>query len=614
MNRLLSFILLFIALTTQAAVELDDGQVWWGFYTEDLATTSIGEDKAYNYNCALRIDGNDPIVGGCTITAIRFPLVYRTNNIRSAKVWVGSELPADGGKADIAEVSILDARLQGFTDGGVRFNEVKLKEPVVIPESGRYVGFSLKVRAADRNEEKRPIVTAYASGDNDHACFYYSTADQSWQNLSADYMLALQVAVSGENLPANAAMGGSFIDIISEPSALADISIPVRAMGTNPIGSIDCQLMVNGEPYGEPRHFDFDTPIANFSAEPLSFSVEAPAQAGNANCGLRIDRVNGEANERPEPVHSGTVAVLSAQGRRATVMEEFTGAWCSWCPRGAAAMHMLSDLYPDRFIGIAIHRDDPMQIAGYDAFKPNYDSYPGAFVNRLEDVVDPYNGLPGIPITNIVDYTLAMPCEADLEVKASWSEQATVDIDVTTTFRFSTTQRNYALALVVLHDGMTGSGDDWTQKNNYSGNDEWKDLPYMQTFVDAPGLITDYKYDHVAIATSGIERGITGSIASPIVSDEPQHFTTSIDLSDNPLLQDKQRIHIAAVLIYRPTGTVVNAARAHVSGEEDALSSISHNQLPHAFYSLDGRRHDAPVKGLNIITRDDGTVRKMIIR
>ena len=76
----------------------------------------------------------------------------------------------------------------------------------------------------------------------------------------------------------------------------------------------------------------------------------------------------------------------------------------------------------------------------------------------------------------------------------------------------------------------------------------------MQTFVDAPGLITDYKYDHVAIATSGIERGITGSIASPIVCDEPQHFITSIDLSDNPLLQDKQRVHIflCLLLLARP--------------------------------------------------------------
>lgn len=615
MNRLLSFILLFIASATQAAVELDDGQVWWGFYTEDLTTTSIGEDKPYNYNCAMRIDGSDPIVGGCTITAIRFPLVYRTSNIRSAKVWIGSELPADGGKADIAEVSILDARLQGIVDGGVPFNEVKLKEPVVIPEGGLYVGFSLKVRAADRNEEKRPIVTAFASGDNDHACFYYSTADQSWQNLSADYMLALQVAVSGDNIPANAAVGGSFIDIISEPSALADISIPVRAMGAKPVSSIDCQLMVNGEPYGEQRHCDFETPIANFSAQHLSFSVEAPAQAGNADCSLRINRVNGEANERPEPVHSGTVAVLSAQGRRATVMEEFTGAWCAWCPRGTAAMQMLSDLYPDRFVGIAIHRGDPMQIAGYDAFKPNYDSYPGAFINRNEDVVDPYNGLPGMPITDIVSYTLSQPCEADLAVNATWSEPAIVDIDVTTTFRFSTTQRNYALALVVLQDGLTGSGDDWAQKNNYSGNAEWKDQPYMQTFYELPGLITDYAYDHVAISTSGIERGITGSITSPIVSDEPQHFVTTVDLSDNPLLQDQQCVHIAAMLIYRPTGIVVNAARAHVTGEEDnAVSSISHNPHPNAFYSLDGRRHDIPVRGLNIITSSDGSVKKKIIR
>lgn len=620
MNRLLSIVVgMLIASTTQAAVALGEGQVWWGFFTEDLTTQGIGEGKAYNYNCAMRIDGDDPTVGGCTITAIRFPLAYRTSNIRTAKVWVATELPAEGAKADVAEVSILDARLQGMADAGVPFNEVKLKEPVVIPEGGLYIGYSLKVRAATRDEEQRPILTAPATTGNDHACYYYSTSEDRWVNLSADHTLALQVAVSGGSLPAHAAAGGSFIDIIAEPSATVDVAIPVRALGTEPVSDIDCQLMVSGTPCGEPRHCVFSQPIANFAADTLHFSVTAPAEAGSADCSLLISKVNGQDNERPEPLHSGMVAVLSAQGQRMTVMEEFTGAWCAWCPRGTAAMQMLADLYPGRFVGIAIHRDDPMQVADYDTFQSTFGSFPGAFVNRLDDAVDPYLGLDGMPIADIIDYTLRQSCEADLQVEAKWAEdgQAVIEADVATTFRFSTPQCNYALALVALHDGLTGTGNDWVQKNNYSGSSEWAGQPYMKPYVDAPGLMEGYAYDHVAIAARGAERGITGSIVAPIVSDATQHFAASLDLTANTLLQDKSRVALVAMLIYRPTGQVVNAARCKVGPEEaDAIRTVSHMTQQHgaACHTLDGRRHAAPVRGLNIVTTPDGTTRKVVVR
>lgn len=618
MKKILSFVTcLLFATATLAAVDLDEGQVWWGFYTEDMVTTAIGEGKANNYNCAIRIDGDDPTVKGCVITAIRFPLVYRTSNIRSAKVWVGTALPAEGAKADVAEVSILDARLQGMTDAGVSFNEVKLKEPVTIPEGGLYVGFSLKVKAAERDEEKQPIVAAFASGDNDHACYYYSMSEKAWTNRSADYTLALQVAVSGGQLPTNAASAGEFIDVISESSAMVDVVIPVKASGTVPVSDIDCQLLVNGQPAGDARHCTFSKPIANFASDTLHFTVQAPARPGNADCALLISQVNGLPNERPEAVHAGNVAVLSQQGLRHTVMEEFTGAWCAWCPRGAAAMQMLADAYGDRFIGIAIHRDDPMQTVDYDVFMPQFGSFPGAVVNRAGDIVDPYLGVGSMPIGDIIDYTLNQRCEADLQVEARWHDDATnlIDIDAATTFRFSTPRRDYALALVAVHNGLTGTGDQWTQKNNYSGNSEWADKPYMQPYTDAPGMMEGYAFDHVAIAARGIERGITGSITSPIVADEIQHFNTAIDLTGNALLQEANRVGIVAMLIYRPTGQVVNAAHAHVAGREpSAISTVKTVLRRSAVFTVDGRRHASPVRGLNIITDAEGHAKKGIFK
>lgn len=600
-----------------AAVSLEEGQVWWGLFTEDMPLETIGMEKAYNYNCAVFIAGNDATVSGATISAVRFPLAFKTSNIRTAKVWVAKELPTEeNGNAVIEEVSILDARLQGRTDANAAFNEVKLKQPLTIPQEGIYVGFSIKVRAAEKEWEKHPIMVSRPNvSDTRKGLFFYDAEQGQWKDQSADYALALQVAVSGGSLPANAAEGAQFFDIISASSAATTIALPVRATGTKPVKSIDAQLEINGVAQGDVVHYYFTTPIANFATDTLYFNVEAPAQAGNADCRLRIDLVNDVENEASlKAVHSGNVAVLSQQGHRRTVMEEFTGSWCSWCPRGIVGMELLSKAYPDRFVPIAIHRDDPMQAADYNAYLSDYNSFPGAVLNR-EHSVDPYEGADGMSLNSFMDNSLAQSCEADIDLKAEWADESKTVLQLTTstTFYYSTPRCDYALAFVVLHDSLRGDTPKWHQLNIYSGNTEWANRPGMQRFVDAPGRITDFAYNHVAIAAKGILRGVNGSIAAPIVGGQEQQYVTTISLEDNALLQNPDNVHAAVMLIYRPTGLIVTAAEAApTKSESNSIHMLHSSQTNTAVYSIDGRRQPSVKSGLNVIRKNDGTVQKLI--
>src|SRR6516225_3148810 len=57
--------------------------------------------------------------------------------------------------------------------------------------------------------------------------------------------------------------------------------------------------------------------------------------------------------------------VAVAQTRHVLV-EEFTGSWCGWCPRGAYAMQVLDKKYPGKVFCIAYHNSDPMHTAQGD--------------------------------------------------------------------------------------------------------------------------------------------------------------------------------------------------------------------------------------------------------
>jgi hypothetical protein len=117
------------------------------------------------------------------------------------------------------------------------------------------------------------------------------------------------------------------------------------------------------------------------------------------------------------------------------VIEEGTGTWCGWCPRGAVAMEYMYDTYPTRFIGVAVHNADPMTVTEYDD-GANLSGFPGCNVDRaLKD--------ESVSSTLFEGYYNArkdLTIPAAITATASWSG-ANFTFAVTSTFKTVGTSR-----------------------------------------------------------------------------------------------------------------------------------------------------------------------------
>lgn len=293
-------------------------------------------------------------------------------------------------------------------------------------------------------------------------------------------------------------------------------------------------------------------------------------------------------------------------------------------------MAALADKYPESFIGIAVHGkmnyDDPMRITDYNSVMATVQGYPSAFINRGPSI-DPYFGTSQSQLLGVLDdfeASLTLT-EAEMSVWPEWNESQT-EINVITDVQFFYSSNNapYALAYVLLADGLQGSESNWWQTNYYSGATGAENEPYIYEYTQKGEQIKDMVYDHVAIMAKDVAEGIKGSIAAPLVADAVQRHETTFDLSNGVtsaskfnLLQDKSKLKVVAMLINTETGEIVNAAERAVGTFGTGISVVdpSEKEVKEvARYTIDGVQLSAPAKGINIVKMSDGTTRKVVVK
>ncbi len=237
------------------------------------------------------------------------------------------------------------------------------------------------------------------------------------------------------------------------------------------------------------------------------------------------------------------------------VVEEATGTWCGFCPRGTVWMDRMNNRYPEHFIGLAVHNDDPMAVADYDG-PLNAPGYPNALVNR-GDFIDP--SAIEAPILNAV----TEPSEAILVHGALWddaSRELTISLDLTALEDIST---EYKVNVAMSEDGVTGTGSGYAQSNYFAGSTDliddngvnWRDLPAT---VPAEDMV----YDHVARAILAPFTGMVNSFQETLSEGETKSFNFSYTIPED---YDVGKMHIITFLI-RPDGTI-NTGESTTIGE-----------------------------------------------
>lgn len=234
------------------------------------------------------------------------------------------------------------------------------------------------------------------------------------------------------------------------------------------------------------------------------------------------------------------------------VIEEGTGTWCGWCPRGAVYMDSIRNVHPNDVNLVAVHNADPMTVTVYDAgVSAAISGYPSCLVDRKE-VMDPSAIFAGFA-AHQNDFGMAdisvTPTINGNNLSVVTATHAAVDI-----------AGNYRLALVVTEDDVTGTGTTWDQHNYYSF--QTNNLPLVGAGHDwqaepNPVLAADMHYDHVARSISGSYLGQANSLTLPLTAGNTSNYTFNAAL--DPTWEHNQLI-IIVMLINGTTGEVMNSA------------------------------------------------------
>jgi hypothetical protein len=334
----------------------------------------------------------------------------------------------------------------------------------------------------------------------------------------------------------------------------------VRNLGTQAITSFDLTIDYNGNQIVENIT---GVNIASLDTYELTFSQALTAAAGSNNYTATISNVNGQGADLDPADDSKTVTadpIIPTPGK-IVVAEEATGTWCEWCPRGTVGMWRMSTQYPDYFAGIAVHNNDPMAVQAYDSEMGNYISgYPSSLVNRGPEID------PGIMEEDFLQL-IGQPVFGLVENSATYNPNSReLSVDMRIEFE-QTTSGNWAVAMVLTEDSVTGTGSGYAQANAYSymreniplvgAGKEWHNEPN-------PVPAADMVYDHVARLIEPSFHGQTGVIPSSINAGDTFHATFSATLD---AAWDMEKMHIVTLLI-APNGRIDNAGYSKVSDAE----------------------------------------------
>jgi len=268
-----------------------------------------------------------------------------------------------------------------------------------------------------------------------------------------------------------------------------------------------------------------------------------------------VSNVNGGVTDNDGADDQITLSIdplIPALGKM-VVVEEATGTWCQWCPRGAVFMGMMTTKYPDFFAGIAVHNNDPMTVSEYDTpIGGMISGYPSALTDRAT-VVDPSAGEP-----EFLNRLMVAPT-AFITNGATWDAVSRTLVVSTSADFQSAANNNYKLAIVLTEDEVTGTGSSYNQANAYAGGGSGT-MGGFETLSN-PVPAAQMVYDHVARAIEPSFNGYANSFPAIVNAGETHTVDATFFI---PASWDETKIHIVGMLI-DPTGKIDNAGRATIA-------------------------------------------------
>lgn len=338
----------------------------------------------------------------------------------------------------------------------------------------------------------------------------------------------------------------------------------VKNVGSNNITSMKIEWSVNGGVANSQTFSGLNiAPNATYNFTHSTSWTTSPA--GSAEIEFDITEVNGtdDPNENNNSYDVDALVVNEIFAKK-VIYEEGTGTWCQFCPRGLVGLKDMGHLYPETFIGIAVHNADPMVNAAYDTGLGNFiGGYPSGLLNRNTTEVDP--GLTELQPAFLTEVDKIPSSKIEVSFQ-SWN-QATrqVTFVATSTFALNIADADYNVAAVIVENGVTGTTSGYNQINAYAGGAlgplvdyegiNWSALPNP---IPAATMV----YDHVGRELLGGWEGISGVIPTNVTYGTQYSTTFTHTL---PASQDENEIELVVMIIDNESGQIVNANKVDMS-------------------------------------------------
>lgn len=483
------------------------------------------------------------------------------------------------------------------------YNEVKLSKPYTIKGGETlFIGFTV-VRPTDMD-----FTFVYDLIPSEHGnsfwVNYEENGERQWADWSTQYgSLCMRLTIEGDNLPQHdvevSRLNHPFQVV---PGKRFNNSFTVTNHGVDPLTSATFEVKVGDEAPMRGR-LSLPNPLQYNESAQLEISTVCNTLGSSVPLTVTCVQANDADDTYPDDnTVSGSLLCLAdgAGYMRSLLFEEGTGTWCGWCPRGTIAMNYMNKRHKDSFIGIAVHRNDPMQIStpgtstadfehGYAGQFAVVSSYPHARYNRIDSYGFTISG--NSDVERIHDEITALPAVAAIDFDIYFSSEAKDSLTIESNSRFVLdNDTEYRVNFVLLEDNV----GPYQQANNLSGMsgdyDGWERLDGQPSVY----------FDHVA-RYSEAYHGVEGSLPIKKKGGVSYPFNIRIPLTQYLSNDDLDKFSVVAMIINNQTREVENAvARRGSSNLEvraftsiESVSEAPVSGLP-AWYTIQGVRIDEP--------------------
>lgn len=527
-------------------------ELWWGNYS-DQAQSLTGNSQLGTYEAAMFVSGTGDFQG-IKISGLRFrSRLY--SNATDVKVWVRSAL--DGS-------NLAEATVSSPGKSSTEWSQATFDQPVDVPAEGVYVGYSFTLSSWYSDYDYTPVV--YAKKVTEKSFYLKQPTETAFTDKSATGCLAAQVSISGESLKNNAAsIADDMDDVMAKVGDEVTVTANLKNLGANGVKSIGYTYDMNGTT--KEGSVTLDTPIQNIynGDGTATLSLGKPETEGTQEITIKLTKVNGVANENTSKVKATVnVVALAQSANRKTLVEVYNDKQKPNSPRAFVGMEKLKEALGDSVVILNIHMSDSFAVASYKdrASDSRYYSAPIAEVDRMT-LTDPYYGnATAAPYhftaDKVVSPYLKRISEAELGVKANWTDdnEDSVSITATTKFLMSSSSAYYRLGFAVIKDSITAGQYNYITyyKSSYPDDDMayWCAQPYSTTAVN----------NNLVVASSDAS-GIEKSVPRKVVKDEELTYNYGLKV---PVVNGQKGVNarIVVFLVNTNTREVVNANVAEI--------------------------------------------------